>query len=116
MIKISYKNKSYRAYWLWNCNVIDKTLDETDPCRQITMYIYYDEVLQVALLIDDLFREVYTITKVTDTELYKLDFTDKNYCYGNAKHHVLDKIVKRFEHNLYKRGIRYQIMIDNFDC
>ena len=38
MIKISYKNKSYRAYWLWNCNVIDKTLDETDPCKQITMY------------------------------------------------------------------------------
>ena len=116
MIKVSYKNKSYRAYWLWNCNVIDKALDETDPCRQITMYIYYDEVLQVALLINELSGEVYTITNVTDSELYKLDFTNKKHCYGNAKHHVLDKIVKRFEHNLYKRGIHYQIMINDFNC
>ena len=107
MIDLKYKGRIYTASWLWDCGIYDLASDEV-----ATLAIYLDEVSQVALLVDEGDERVYTITHVTDGEYYALDFDDKEHCYGNAKHHVIDKIVERLTHNLVKKGLLYAIYID----
>ena len=107
MIDFKYKGRIYTASWLWDCGIYDLANDEV-----ATLSIYLDEVAQVALLVDEGDERVYTITHVSDNEYYALDFNDKENCYGNAKHHILDKIAQRLTRNLGKKGLLYAIYID----
>ena len=107
MIDLTYKDRQYTASWLWDCDIYDLT------CGKIaTLAIYLDEVSRVVLLVDEGDERVYTITHVTDGEYYALDFNDAENCYGNAKHHVIDKIAQRLTRNLVKKGLLYEVCID----
>ena len=107
MLDLTYKGRIYTAYYLWDCGVYDLANDKVD-----SLSIYLDEVAQVALLVDEGDERVYTITHVTDSEYYALDFNDAENCYGNSTHHALDKIAQRLTHNLGKKGLLYAIYID----
>ena len=104
MIDLKYKDRIYTAYYLWDCGIYDLANDKV-----ATLAIYLDEVAQVALLVDEGDNRVYTITHVTDGEYYALDLDDAEHCYGNANHHVIDKIAARLSHTLSKRvcSMRY---------
>ena len=107
MIDLTYKNRIYTAYYLWDCGIYDLANDKVD-----SLAIYLDEVAQVALLVDEGDERVYTITHVSDSEYYALDLDDKEHCYGNSTHHVIDKIAQRLTRNLGKKGLLYAIYID----
>ena len=107
MIDLKYKGRIYTASWLWDCGIYDLANDKVD-----SLDIYLDEVAQVALLVDEGDERVYTITSISDSEYYALDLDDAANCYGNAKHHVLDKIAQRLTRNLGKKGLLYGIFID----
>ena len=107
MLDLTYKGCIYTASYLWDCGIYDLACDKVD-----SLTIYLDEVAQVALLVDEGDERVYTITHVTDGEYYALDFNDKENCYGNSTHHVLDKIAQRLTRNLGKKGLLYAIYID----
>ena len=107
MIDLKYKGRQYTAYYLWDCGIYDLACDKV-----ATLSIYLDEVAQVALLVNEGDERVYTITHVTDSEYYALDLDDVNNCYGNANHHVLDKIAARLSRNLGKKGLLYEVYID----
>ena len=107
MLDLRYKNRQYTASWLWDCGIYDLA------CGKVSsLAIYLDGVSQVALLVDEGDNRVYTITHVTDSEYYALDLDDAEHCYGNDKHHALDKIVKRLTSNLIKKGLLYEVCID----
>ena len=107
MIDLKYKGRIYTASWLWDCEINDLSSDKVS-----TLSIYLDEVSQVALLVDEGDNRVYTITNVSDGEYYALDLDDAAHCYGNAKHHVLDKIAQRLTRNLIAKGLLYEVRID----
>ena len=107
MLDLTYKGSIYTAYYLWDCGVYDLARDKVD-----SLSIYLDEVSRVALLVDEGDNRVYTITHVTDSEYYALDFNDAEHCYGNSTHHVLDKIAQRLTRNLVKKGLPYEVYID----
>ena len=108
MIDLKYKGRIYTASWLWECGIYDLANDKVS-----TLSIYLDEVSQVALLVDEGDERVYTITHVTDGEYYALDLDDAEHCYGNAKHHVLDKIADRLSRNLIAKGLLYEVCVDD---
>ena len=107
MIDLKYKDRIYTASWLWDCGIYALACDEV-----ATLTIYLDEVSRVALLVDEGDERVYTITHITDSEYYALDFNDAEHCYGNSTHHVLDKIAQRLTRNLVKKGLPYEVYID----
>ena len=108
MLDLTYKGRIYTASWLWDCGIYDLANDKVS-----TLSIYLDEVSQVALLVDEGDERVYTITHVTDGEYYALDLDDAEHCYGNAKHHVLDKIADRLSRNLIAKGLLYEVCVDD---
>ena len=107
MLDLKYKGRIYTAYYLWDCGINDLSSDKVD-----SLAIYLDGVSQVALLVDEGDERVYTITHVTDGEYYALDLDDAAHCYGNDKHHALDKIAQRLTRNLIKKGLLYEVCID----
>lgn len=107
MLDLKYKGRVYTASYLWDCGIYDLANDKVS-----TLSIYLDEVSQVALLVDEGDNRVYTITRITDGEYYALDLDDAANCYGNAKHHVIDKIAKRLTSNLIAKGLLYEVRID----
>ena len=107
MIDLTYKGRQYTASYLCDCGIYDLANDKVS-----TLSIYLDEVSQVALLVDEGDNRVYTITRITDSEYYALDFNDAENCYGNAKHHVIDKIADRLSRNFIKKGLLYEVCID----
>ena len=107
MIDLTYKDRIYTAYYLWDCGIYDLACDKVD-----SLAIYLDEVSRVALLVDEGDNRVYTVTHISDGEYYALDLDDASNCYGNDTHHVIDKIAQRLTRNLGKKGLLYAIYID----
>ena len=107
MLDLTFKGRQYTASYLWDCGIYDLSSDKVS-----TLSIYLDEVSRVALLVDEGDERVYTITRITDGEYYALDLDDAENCYGNAKHHVIDKIADRLSRNLIAKGLLYEVCID----